>query len=239
MTPLKKSLVLVLFAAGAAACEPTLVGSSSVVTFSPTVEDFDRLELFSEITATVVRGNQRAVKVTVNENLRDHLIVRGSGDRLSIGMEDGFDYHRLIANVEVTAPALASIDLSGASEATLSGFGEVSVARFDAQVSGASRLAGRLATDHLALDLSGASHADLEGFARTLTLELSGASRAGLRGLEAQVASVELSGASSASVLVRGEVRGEASGASDLVVHGGAVTSVDTSGASSVTRRAD
>jgi hypothetical protein len=237
MTSRTWSLILVL--AAGAACEPTLVGSSSLVTFEPTVGDFDRLELSHEITASVVTGSERRVKVTVNENLRDLLTIRASGDRLRFGMDDGYDYQHLTALVEVTLPALESVELAGASRATLSGFGDVSVARFDAEVSGASRLDGQLATDLLSLALSGASRADLAGTTRALTLELSGASEAGLRGLEAQVASVELSGASSASVLVRGEVRGEASGASELVVHGGAVTNVEISGASSVSRRAD
>jgi hypothetical protein len=237
MTSRNWSLILVL--ATAAGCEPTLVGGTSVVTFEPAIGDFDRLELSHEITASVVRGSERRVKVSVNENLRDRLTISASGDRVRFGMDDGYDYQHLTALVEVTVPALQSIELGGASSANLTGFADSSVPRFDAEVSGASRLDGQVATDLLSLALSGASRADLAGNTRALALELSGASEAGLRGLEAQVASVELSGASSASVLVRGEVRGEASGASELVVHGGAVTNVETSGASSVSRRAD
>jgi len=234
MTPRTWSLALLI---ACAACEPTLVGSSSLVTLAPTLEDFDRLEVGHEVTATVTRGSERRVQVTINENLRDHLRISSAGGRGRFAMDDGFDYHRLVAEVELTVPSLASVDLSGASRARLIGFDGVSVPRFEAQVSGASRLDGHVTADRLALELSGASRADLGGSARELVLELSGASEAGLDGLAAQVASVDLSGASRAVVLVQSEVRGEASGASELVVRGGAVTKVGTSGASSVTQR--
>jgi hypothetical protein len=234
MTPRTWSLALVI---ACAACEPILIGSSSVVTLEPALEDFDRLEVGHEVTATVTRGSERRVKVTINENLQDHLRISRSGNLARFAMDDGFDYHRLIAEVELTVPSLASVDVSGASRARLIGLDGVSVPRFDAQVSGASRLDGQVTADRLALELSGASRADLGGSARELALEVSGASEAGLDGLPAQIASVDLSGASRAVVLVRDEVHGEASGASELVVRGGAVTSVGTSGASSVRQR--
>jgi hypothetical protein len=221
----------------ATGCEPTIFGSDSLVTLTPTFEDFDRLELSNEVRATVIAGPERRVKITINENLQDHLIVRGEGNRVRVGMQEGFDYHRLTLEVEATLPSLAAIDLAGASQAALTGFGRSSVPRFEARVSGASRLEGDVAADRVTLELSGASRADLGGLTRELVLEASGASHAGLDDLAAQVASVELSGASHANVLVQNEVHGEASGASELLVRGGAVTNVATSGASSVTRR--
>jgi hypothetical protein len=152
-------------------------------------------------------------------------------------MEDGYDYHRLTLQVRVTMPALAGLDLSGASRARLDGFDRAPAARLDATVSGAGRLSGLLVADQLALELSGASEADLAGTTRDLALQLSGASHATLDRLPATVASVALSGASHAVVWVDGDVRGEASGASSLVVRGDARTNVETSGASSVSRR--
>jgi hypothetical protein len=234
MTPQTWSLALII---ACAACEPTIVGSSSVVTLEPTLADFERLEVGHEVTATVTRGSAQRVKVTINENLREYLRISSSGGRARFAMDDGFDYHRLVAEVELTVPSLASVDLSGAARARLIGFDTVSVPSFEAQVSGASRLEGQVTADRLALELSGASRADLTGSARALVLGLSGASEAALDGLAAQVASVDLSGASRAKVLVQDEVHGEASGASELVVRGGAVTNVGTSGASSVQRR--
>src|SRR5262249_17797318 len=89
-----------------AACEPILVGSQEATTLTPAVDGFQRLDLSREADATVMQGSPSRVEVTVNENLRDHLLVRMAGDRLEIGMEDGYDYHQLILEVRVTMPTL-------------------------------------------------------------------------------------------------------------------------------------
>ena len=86
------------------------------------------------------------------------------------------------------------------------------------------------------VELSGASRADLDGNTRALSLTVSGASEASFDQLEALNAAVELSGASRATVLIEGEVHGEASGASNLIVRGNGAMNVSSSGASSVSR---
>jgi hypothetical protein len=237
MTPSRSFLTLSLLGLATAACDPILVGSHEVTTLNPAADGFERLQLSNEVDATLVQGSPRRVEITVNENLQDHLKIRAAGDRLEIGMEDGFDYHGLILDVRVTMPALTGLELSGASRARLDGFERAPVARLDATASGASRLTGQVVADDLALELSGASDADLSGTARALALDLSGASHATLDRLPATLASVELSGASHAAVWVDSEVHGQASGASTLVIRGSASTNIETSGASSVSRR--
>jgi hypothetical protein len=219
------------------ACEPTLFGSHEVTTVSPAADGIDRLDFSNEVDAVVVQGSPPRVEITINENLRDYLRVRSAGGRLEVGMQDGYDYQRLVLDVRVTVPSLSAIELSGASQAHLEGLERAPVPRFAATASGASHLSGGVVTDRLDLELSGASEADLSGSTRELSLEASGASHATLDRLPATLASVELSGASHAAVWVDSEVHGQASGASTLVVRGSASTNIETSGASSVSRR--
>jgi hypothetical protein len=219
------------------ACEPTLFGSHEMTTVTPAADGFERLDFSNEVDATVVQGSPRRVEITINENLQEHLRVRATGDRLEIGMDEGYDYQGLVLDVRVTMPSLTGLELSGASRARLDGFERAPASRFDATVSGASRLSGGVIADRLALDLSGASEGDLSGNARELSLTASGASHATLDRLPSGVASVDLSGASHAILWVDTEVHGEASGASDLVVRGAASMNIATSGASSVSRR--
>jgi hypothetical protein len=238
MTTTPRLLLALSFAVlFAAACEPILVGSSEVATQMPAVDGFQRLEFSNEVEATVVQGSPHRVEITINQNLQDHLRVRAAGDRLEIGMDDGFDYQGLVMQVRVTMPVLTGLALGGACSARLEGFERAPAARLDLGLSGASRLSGQVVADRLVLDLSGASESELAGSARELALTASGASRATLDRLAATVATVELSGASHAVVAVDSEVRGEASGASHLVVRGTARMDVETSGASSVSRR--
>jgi hypothetical protein len=225
-----------------AGCEPTLVGSEALVTVTPPLEGqgaetWSRLQLSQELHARAVRGGAPRLQITINENLAKHLIVRTSGKLLALGLDEGFQYERLTAKATVTMPALEHVDLSGASRADLIGFEQTPTPRFEARLSGASALSGPLAAAAVDLDLSGASEARLSGSTGPLDLDLSGASRAGLEGLAAHSARVDLSGGSRAQLLVRDEVHGEASGASSLEVGGGAIVRVETSGASSVTRR--
>jgi hypothetical protein len=235
--PLLLLLLLTFTSALAGGCEPMRYGSSETVTLTPTVDELQRLAFSNEVRATVVAGSPSRVEITVNQNLQDQLVVRTSHGQLEVGMQDGYDYQRLILNVRVTMPAVESIVLGGASSADLLGFEQTSVAALNVEVSGASRLSGQVAADRLKLDLSGASRAQLGGTTRELSLVASGASEAGLDQLQTADASVELSGASRAVVLVEREIRGEASGASILVVRGSGAMNVSTSGASSVSRR--
>jgi hypothetical protein len=229
--------LLALCLVSVAACDPILVGSDATTTLAPAADGFQRLQFSNEVDATVEEGSPRRVEITVNQNLQDQLQVRTSGDRLEVGLEDGYDYHHVTLQVRVMMPSLTAIELSGASRARLDGFERLPTARLDASASGASRLSGQVLADLMKLDLSGASEAELSGTVRELSLDASGASHAALDGVAATVASVQLSGASHAVVRVDSEVHGEASGASDLVVLGAASMNVSTSGASSVRRR--
>jgi hypothetical protein len=185
----------------------------------------------------VVQGSPAHVEISINQNLQDHLMVRASHGHLEVGMQDGYDYQRLSLNVRVTMPAVERIAVSGASSASLLGFDHTSVAELSIEASGASALFGQLAADRLNVELSGASRAELGGSTRELSLTASGASEALCDQLQTVDASVELSGASRGAVLVEGEVHGEATGASSLVVRGGGAMNVSSSGASSVSRR--
>ncbi len=224
-------------AAGLSACQPTLIGSSALVTVTPEVPAFARLHLSNEVDATVARGERPTLSVTINENLVDHLRIRTEGGSLRIALDEDYDYERLHAEAQAVTPSLAAVELSGASRARLVGFEAISVPKFAADLSGASALSGAVTAEQLTLDLSGASRADVGGVARVLDLDLSGASRAGLEGLPVESAGVALSGASRADVRADGEVRGEASGASSLTVRGSAVIRVETSGGSAISRR--
>jgi hypothetical protein len=192
-------LLSLSFLALAAGCEPILVGSPEVTTLTPPADGFQRLDLSHEVDATVLQGSPSRVEITINENLQDHLRVRAADDRLEIGMEDGYDYQRLVLDVRITIPSLSAIELSGAARARLDGFDRAPVPLLDATASGASRLSGQVVADRLRLDLSGASEAQLSGTARELSLEASGASHAPLDALATTLASVDLSGASQAS----------------------------------------
>lgn len=115
--------------------------------------------------------------------------------------------------------------------------GSTLVVEFDGSVriSGKGRSVEVVTQSLVALSTSGASDVVVTGEAASLFLEASGASDVDATSLTVGDIVVDVSGASDVEIRATGSVTGEASGASDVVVHGDPVeVDVDTSGNSSV-----
>jgi hypothetical protein len=215
--------------------------SGTVVTETPALADFERVEASHTFDVTVTQGDSFAVTLRMDENVQKYVEVRVSGDTLVLTLKDRDGGYSFKGNVTleaiVTMPALRGIALSGASKGAVSGFD--SDAALDVRLSGASRLNGDIAAGTVDVDASGASHLTLDGTAESLVLDVSGASAAALYGFTVSGdADVEVSGASHAEVLVNGTLNAEASGASEVLYRGdAALGDVAESGASTV--RAD
>jgi hypothetical protein len=213
--------------------------SGDIETIAYDLSGFDAVAIASAFSAEITAGDQFAVEVEIDRNLRDHLEVEVRNGELRIGLQR-FTRSRgdLVKRARITIPALRALHVSGASHVTLHGI-DAPTAQLVAEVSGASDLRGDLVTGDLRATLSGASHVHLVGSAQAAAVELSGASRARLEAFQAGSLEAELSGASSAEVAVTerlGPVR--LSGASTLRYAGDpAVADVQTTGASNISRR--
>ena len=212
-----------------------ITGSGNVVTKTLDFRDFRAVEAHNAFTVDISRAEAYAVQVTADDNLFDYLDVYQIGETLVIGLKKG-SYSRGTWRATVAMPDLARLDVSGASRATVAGF--ASTDGVDFEVSGASKLVGRLQARRVALDVSGASTAELGGAAERLELEVGGASHAGLGDLAVDEARVRVSGASSATVNAGGSLDADLSGASTLYYVGSpSLGNITTSGASSLKRR--
>lgn len=126
---------------------------------------FDGVEVSGQWHVTIERGDSWRVAVEAPVELVENLDVEIEGGRLSLDYEGGwcagcFRDDRAI-EATVTMPALESLDFSGTSSASFSGF-EGSALSID--VSGGVDLRGTASRfDTLALDMSGAGNIDLAG----------------------------------------------------------------------------
>jgi hypothetical protein len=191
-------------------------GSGTPRTETRPVGDFIGLDLSGATQAEVTVGPAPSLKIETDENLLPLVATEVRGSTLHIYFTAPVSTkHGLRA--WITTPRLERTELSGASELTARG----------------------LHGGHVALSSSGASHCKLQGQAEAIEIDASGASQLDLRELPARTAAVEVSGASELRLTVTDEIRGELSGASQLVYGGGSPRlEVETSGASHV-RRAD
>lgn len=127
--------------------------------------------------------------------------------------------------------SLKSLDLSGASSAKSEK--AIQVSKFELELSGASRAQLELTAESLETQVSGASCVTLTGTAKTHEIKASGASHVKAEKLSVLTTDVHISGASHADISSK-KATGKASGASHVNVTGAGISSISTSGASSV-----
>jgi hypothetical protein len=227
------SLLGLLTIVAGVACGSVEVGSGTVVTRTPPVGEFDRLEVGSAFVVTVTLGDAPAVVVRVDDNFADRLDVGVSNGTLHIGLTEGTEAARATLEADVTAVSISEIGTSGVASVHLAD--EIS-GELSATMSGASHLDGPVALDQGTLELSGASVVTLTGSAQDLSASGSGASRLALEGLSVASLEVTLSGASSARVTAEDELSYDLSGASSLQYGGSpTITHQSVTGGSSVT----
>jgi hypothetical protein len=193
-----------------------LRGSGDLVTRDMDLSGFTRLEIGYSFRVYLTQSDEYGVNITVDDNIRDRLVVAKSGDTLKIGLEPGaLSVQNVTLEAEVSMPTLEGVNLSGA-----------------------SRLTGEMNTRDVSFEVSGASRLALDGNGGDLGLDVSGASQVDLSGFVVDDADVEASGASTVTVHVTGRLNAHASGASRVEYLGDPrLGNIDTSGASSVRPR--
>lgn len=216
---------------------PVAIGSGQPVTQEYDLAGFDAVDVSNGFQVSLAPGDGFAIKVTIDDNLTDYLVVDKLGDTLHIGLDNrGGWFSTRNLQAEVTLPELKQVGLSGGSSATMAGF--PAVGTFKAELSGGSRLEGAVTGEDVSLNGSGGSRFVLAGSAQNLALNGSGGSRAELAELAAQQANVDLSGGSQAAVAVTGELNYNLSGGSRLTYSGDpAIGRSDASGGSEAVRR--
>ncbi len=214
--------------------QESLTGSGNVVTQEEAISDFDKVEISHSFVVEIKQGESFSVVIRVDDNLVEHLQVEKFGSTLKIGLKPDVS---LVSNAtleaEITMPELTGLDISGASNATISGF--KSTKNLTVDLSGSSSLAGDIGAGDTSFDLSGSSDANLTGSGGNLTLDASGSSDVDLSDFPVTDAKINASGASTVTVNAGGRLDVEASGASDVYYLGNpSMGTIDTSGASSV-----
>jgi hypothetical protein len=218
---------------------------------------FSGIDVSSAMKLELVYGPSYNVTITAGENLLKKIHVNVSGDTLKVGI-DGWSVNwwwgQSTPVISVTMPKLNFLSLSGATSGTVTGFNssdnlrteisgaskldvDIKTGSFYSNISGASNLNGRLTASATDLTLSGASGIDLTGFGGNIQLQGSGACSISFPYYVVDNADVNLSGASSARMDVRGKLDIILTGASTLKYAGyPTLGRTEISGASSLKR---
>ena len=233
-----------------------ITGSGKTVTLDWDYADFNRIEVGWAFDIEVTRADTYLVRITIDDNLQDYLRISKSGDTLKINLRQNYNYTNITRRAVINLQDLYRLDLSGASDAVVSGFSASHKVDFELsgaskmdlrnmkagdtefELSGASKITGGMEMDDARFNLSGASSAKLAGSAQDVTISASGASDVSLPDFPLVNAEVELSGASDADINISGQLDVDLSGASDLTYTGSPrLGSIDITGGSSISQK--
>jgi hypothetical protein len=191
-----------------------VTGSGNLTTETHDLTDFTRIEAHSGFELEVTMSDTFSIEITADDNVHEYIVVRKSGDTLEIGLRGTCFYHSVTLEAEVTMPALYKIELSGGSQAYITGFS--SAHDFEVELSGGSQLSGDISAGDAEFELSGGSQVDLEGAGEDLAIDASGGSRLDLEDFPIDDASIDMSGGSRATINISGILNADLSGGSRI-----------------------
>jgi hypothetical protein len=215
----------------------TIRGSGDLVTRRLEISDFTEISAGWGMRLEVRRDSRYRVELRADDNIIDEIKYERTGDRLRFYLPAGTNLSGATIEIGIAAPELERLELSGGARAMIDGF-ESGRDGFSAELSGGSKLAGRLEAEFVELSCSGGSTVELEGEAEELEIEGSGGAVFMLYGFPVEDASVSLSGGSRAELAVRDRLSVSASGGSTVYYAGDPeIRRTDLSGGSSIRRR--
>lgn len=243
-----------------------MIGASTakrhVVTREMDFSDFTNIDVSSCFKVGITRADSYSVSVATNEKLFDYINVSKSGSTLKISVKSlplparpNLLSPRPDLRAAITMPELHKLRLGSNATCIVSGFKsrdglDVNVAgnsildvdiesgKAKVEISGASRLRGKMKLADAEFTLSGASRAELNGSAKNVVLNAWGASRLDLADFMLDETGVSLKGASEATVNVKGRLDLDLSGGSRLYYNGNpTMGKINVSGTSTLGQR--
>jgi hypothetical protein len=209
-----------------------LTGSGRIVTREVPISSFSTIEVTHAFDVEITTGGAPSLRVHVDNNLVGSLDVGVREGVLHIGFKAGRDVTDATLFAEVHGPSPSVVEASGASRIHVSGGLDAPV---EIDLSGASRLRGRVRSGEVSMSLDGSSLARLGGNLERLTLHGDGSSTFVGSDLRCEDVEIRLDGSSTAALTVTGTISAQLSGGSILRYEGSPeFTRRATSGGSSI-----
>ena len=217
-------------------CAGTVTGSGNLTTETFDISDFTKVEAQSGFQIEVTQSSTFSIEVTADDNVHEFIEVEKSGDTLGIRLRGNRYYRSVTIEAKITMPELYKIELSGGSQASITGFS--SSHDFEADMSGGSQLSGEITAGDANFELSGGSQVTLEGEGDDLVIDASGGSQFELEDFPIDNATIHLSGGGRATVNVSSTLDVDLSGGSRVIYVGEPTqVNIEASGDSTVSKK--
>ena len=184
------------------------------------LSDFAAIELSLPAAIQVTQGRNWLVEISADKEALEDLSLFVEAGTLHIEREGG-DWWEWIfegneergLDVRIVMPALRSLDISGAAEATIEGFSGKSL---DIDIAGAAELIFNGQYDVLTCELAGAGELELTGGGERLVLDVAGAADIQAKHYIADVVEIDGAGAVDATVHARQKLVIDIAGAGEV-----------------------
>jgi hypothetical protein len=234
MKPFHLIFSLVLLGLAAASCSK-INGEGDTVTEERTVTGFREISMSMDATVNYTQDTAYSLVLKGQQNILDKIETKVQNGRLTIRYED----HAVIGKhdpivVEVSAPDVNSLDISGSGQINMFGLWEVYSANLNISGSGDINLAAVNVHD-IDCTISGSGNIDVAwGIASYATLNISGSGNIDMLYVEADTAYATISGSGNIMVNVNKYLDATISGSGNIKYSGTPVVDTHISGSGSV-----
>ncbi len=224
-------LGLAILIGGCSRVGSSLNGSGKIIDQPIKITGFTTVSARGAFPVELYQSDQSSVTVSTDDNLIQRVLVALSGETLLISIQAPATFFPTSLKIVIGMPRIYGLILTEGAKASLSGF--KSTYNFNLDMRGASTLSGYLEAGNLDFDISEGSQVNLKGSALDLGLQMDKAGKLDLSDYPLISASVQLQGASEATLDVQSRLTAKLEGASILYYLGNpTLTNTSISGAS-------
>jgi hypothetical protein len=210
-------------------------GSGVVKSETREVSDFHAIEVDYPAQVMITQGKAVSVKVEAEDNVLPGLITQVQNGTLKISYKSKDGKHvnpTKVAKITIVVKNLDDVQFSSAGELTING---LKTDDLNFGLDGAGKVTiNEVTIKNLKLDLSGAGSLNADGTADNLDLNISGFGNFNGTDLHSKTASVDISGAGSATVWVDDTLDATVSGAGSVDYYGSSSVTKDINGVGGV-----
>jgi hypothetical protein len=192
-------------------------GNKNVITQDRSVTSFHAIKVSGGIDVELSQGNEPKLQVEADENLMALIRTEVKGGVLNI-YHEGDIHNAKTMKIHLTFQQLDAITASGGCDITSKQ--KLSFATLRTNLSGGCDIKLELKANSLVCVHSGGCDAELSGEAENCSFNVSGGCDVKAKEFTLKNCSIDASGGSDVSVNVSGELKMEASGASDITYYG-------------------
>jgi hypothetical protein len=191
-------------------------GNGQIVTKVFNTSDYDKISGRNSLNIVLVEGKEGTITVEAESNIMEHLEVEVKGDRLEIGIEDGYNINtRKGIQVRVPVKSISSLSMAGSGDITSTV--KLKSRNMHISVAGSGDIAVEVTSEKLRVSIAGSGDIKLSGRTEHLDASVAGSGDISAFNLKANNVDASIAGSGDVSVYCNGgELQASIIGSGDL-----------------------